>query len=222
MIHAHIIKLHDVIVLSLVFWQQVWMCFSRFLDALASLKTMFKIKWVTHVFKFTRFQEYYRLLQSFAEYYRVLQSIAEFCRVLQIITEYYRVLQSIAGHCKVLQSTAELYRVLQSIAEYYRVLQSISSAPTSANFWACLATGHILSMCFICLQLRYHCLREDSKALGVIQLKKRTEIETFAHKWIKCQHLIRAKNDKFRKLESKYLYWMLKNICKTTWKRENW
>ena len=90
------------------------------------------------------------------------------------------------------------------------MLQSISSAPTSANFWACLATGHILSMCFICLQLRYHCLREDSKALGVIQLKKRTEIETFAHKWIKCQHLIRANNDKFRKLESKYLCWMLK------------
>ena len=166
--------------------------------------------------------EYYKVLQSITEYYRVLQSITEYYRVVQSITEYCRELKSITEYNRVLQSITECYKVLQSIAEYYRVLQSISSTPTSANFWACLATGHILSMCFICLQLRYHCLREDSKALGVIQLKKRTEIETFAHKWIKCQHLIRAKNDKFRKLESKYLYWMLKNICKTTWKRENW
>ena len=48
-----------------------------FLDALASLKTMFKIKQFINVFKTTRFQEYYRVLQSIAEYYRVLQSITE-------------------------------------------------------------------------------------------------------------------------------------------------
>ena len=126
--------------------------------------------------------ECYRVLQSVTEYYRVLQSVTECYYVLQSITKFHRVLKSVTEFYKVSKSVKECYRVLQSIAEYYRVLQSISSAPTSANFWACLATGHILSMCFICLQLRYHCLREDSKALGVIQLKKRTEIETFAHK----------------------------------------
>ena len=76
----------------------------KFLDALASLKTMFKIQLVTDVFKIltnTRFKEYYRVLQSIVEYYRVLQGIAEFYRVLQSVTEYYRVLQSI---CRVLQS----------------------------------------------------------------------------------------------------------------------
>ena len=53
-----------------------------FLDALASLKTMFKI-------------QYYRVLQSITEYYRVMQSITEYYRVFHIITEYHRVLQSI-------------------------------------------------------------------------------------------------------------------------------
>ena len=45
-----------------------------FLDALASLKTMFKIQSVTDVFKIltnTRFKDYYRVLESIAEYYRV-------------------------------------------------------------------------------------------------------------------------------------------------------
>ena len=59
-----------------------------FLDALASLKTMFKIKLVTNVFKISR-------LQSIREYYRVLQSVTECCRVLQSFTECYRVLQSV-------------------------------------------------------------------------------------------------------------------------------
>ena len=51
-----------------------------FLDALASLKTMFKIQSVTDVFKIltnTRFKDYYRVLESIAEYYRVLQSVRE-------------------------------------------------------------------------------------------------------------------------------------------------
>ena len=66
-----------------------------FLDALASLKTMLDIKWLIHsfinVFKITRFQEYYRVLQSITEYYKALQSITEYYRVLQRITENYRV-----------------------------------------------------------------------------------------------------------------------------------
>ena len=71
-----------------------------FLDALASLKTMFKIHLVTNVFKIIGFQEYYRVLQSITE------------------------------HCRVLQGTAKYQRVLQSVAEYCRVLQSIFSAST--------------------------------------------------------------------------------------------
>ena len=66
-----------------------------FLDALASLKTMFKIQLVTDVFKIltnTRFKDYYRVLESIAEYYRVLQGITEYCRVLQSIAEYCKVL----------------------------------------------------------------------------------------------------------------------------------
>ena len=50
------------------------------LDALASLKTMFKIKLVTDVFKISR-------LQSIKEYCRVLQSVVECCRVLGNVTE---------------------------------------------------------------------------------------------------------------------------------------
>ena len=49
----------------------------RFLDALASPMTMFKIQSLSDVFKITRFQEYYRVLQSITEYYRALQSITE-------------------------------------------------------------------------------------------------------------------------------------------------
>ena len=45
---------------------------SVFLDALASLKTMFKIQSVSDVFKISRFQ-------SIREFYRVLQSITEYC-----------------------------------------------------------------------------------------------------------------------------------------------
>ena len=78
-----------------------------FLDALASLKTMFKINSVTHVFKISR-----------------LQSVREYCRVLQSITECYRGLQSVAEWYIVLQSITEYYRVLQSTTEYYSVLQS--------------------------------------------------------------------------------------------------
>ena len=51
-----------------------------FLDALASLKTMFKIQSFIHVFKISR-------LKSIREYYRVLQSITECYRVLQSVTE---------------------------------------------------------------------------------------------------------------------------------------
>ena len=81
------------------FWWSVFQALSeRILGALVSLETMFKIKLVTHVFKITRFQEYYGVLQSITEYYRLLQSITEYYRVLQSITEYYRVLQSIAEY----------------------------------------------------------------------------------------------------------------------------
>ena len=66
---------------------------SSFLDALASLKTMFKINSVTHVFKISR-----------------LQSVRGYCSVLQSITECYRVLQSVTIHC-----VTVCYRVLQSI-----------------------------------------------------------------------------------------------------------
>ena len=59
-----------------------------FLDALASLKTMFKIKSVIHNFKVMIFQEYYRVLKSISESYRVLQNNTEYYRVLQSITEY--------------------------------------------------------------------------------------------------------------------------------------
>ena len=48
-----------------------------FLDALASLKTMFKIKSVIDVFKILLPTEYYRVLQSITEYYRILQSGTE-------------------------------------------------------------------------------------------------------------------------------------------------
>ena len=78
----------------------------KFLDALASLKTTFKINSVTDVFKISR-----------------LQSIREYCRVLQSITEYYRVLESVIEYNRVLQSIVEYYIVLQSITEYYKVLQ---------------------------------------------------------------------------------------------------
>ena len=82
----------------------------NFLDALASLKTIFKIKSLM----FSRFCH----LQSITEYYRVLQSITEYCRVLQRIAEYYRVLQGITEYYRVLQNITEYYRVLQSITEY--------------------------------------------------------------------------------------------------------
>ena len=59
----------------------------EFLDALASLKTMFKIQ----LLMFSRLLDF----KSITEYYRVLQSITQYYRVLQSITEYYRVLQSI-------------------------------------------------------------------------------------------------------------------------------
>ena len=49
------------------------------LDALASLKTMFKIKLVTDVFKISR-------LQSVREYFRVLQGITECYIVLHSVT----------------------------------------------------------------------------------------------------------------------------------------
>ena len=65
-----------------------------FLDALASLKTMFKIQLVTDVFKIltnTRFKEYYRVLQSITEFYRVLESVTEYYRCLQSVRECYRV-----------------------------------------------------------------------------------------------------------------------------------
>ena len=55
-----------------------------FLDALASLKTMFKIQSLM----FSRLQDF----NSITEYYRVLQSITEYYRVLQGITEHNRVL----------------------------------------------------------------------------------------------------------------------------------
>ena len=55
----------------------------RFLDALASLKTMFKIQ----LLMFSRLLDF----KSITEYYRVLQSITQYYRVLQSITEYYRV-----------------------------------------------------------------------------------------------------------------------------------
>ena len=75
-----------------------------FLDALASLKTMFKIKSLIHVFRISRLKsirEYYRVLQSIIEYYRVLQGVTECYRVLQRITEYYRVLQSVTKYHRV-------------------------------------------------------------------------------------------------------------------------
>ena len=77
-----------------------------FLGALASLKTMLKIKLVTNVYKIIGFQEYCKVFQNITDSYRVLQSVTEYYRVLQSITEYYRVLQSIT----------EYY----SVAEYYR------------------------------------------------------------------------------------------------------
>ena len=80
-----------------------------FLDALASLKTMFKINSLmfSRLQDFKSITDYYRVLQSVAECYRVLQSITEYHRVLQSITEYYSVLQSITEYCRVLQSIAE-------------------------------------------------------------------------------------------------------------------
>ena len=86
-------------------------CIQRrtFLDALASLKTTFKINLVIHVFKISR-------LKSIIECNRVLQSVTENNRVSKSVTECYRVLQRVT----------ECYRVLQSVAEFYRVLQSIT------------------------------------------------------------------------------------------------
>ena len=60
---------------------------SCFLDALASLKTMLKIKSVM----ISRLQDF----KSITDYYRVLQSVTEGYRVLQTVTVSYRVLQSI-------------------------------------------------------------------------------------------------------------------------------
>ena len=74
-----------------------------FLDALASLKAMFKIQSLM----FSRLQDF--------------KIITEYYRVLQINTEYNRVLQSIEGYCRVSQSIREYYRVLQSHSEHYRV-----------------------------------------------------------------------------------------------------
>ena len=65
---------------------------STFLDTLASLKTMFKIKLVTNVYKIIGFQEYYKVFQNITDSYRVLQSVTEYYRVLKSITESYRVL----------------------------------------------------------------------------------------------------------------------------------
>ena len=56
---------------------------NKFLDALASLKTMFKIK----LAMFSRLQDFKNITES----YSVLQSITEYYRVLQSITENYRV-----------------------------------------------------------------------------------------------------------------------------------
>ena len=75
------------------------------LDAIASLKTMFKINSVIHVFKISR-----------------LQSVREYCRVLQSITECYRVLQSVIECYRVLQSITEYYTVLHNVKEYHKVL----------------------------------------------------------------------------------------------------
>ena len=74
-----------------------------FLDALASLKTMYKIQLVM----FSRFQDY-RVLESSAECYRVLQSVTECYRVLESFTECCRVLQSIAEYCRVLPKVHSL------------------------------------------------------------------------------------------------------------------
>ena len=65
----------------------------KFLDALASLKTMFKIQ----LLMFSRLLDF----KSIAEYYRVLQSITQYYRVLQSITELYSVLQSVRGFYRV-------------------------------------------------------------------------------------------------------------------------
>ena len=101
-----LINNYDVVRLKhhIIYKREVW-----FLDALASLKTMFKIKSLIH----WCFQDY--------KISRVLQSITEYNRVLQSIAEYYRVLQSITEYCRVLQSITEYCRELQSITEYYRV-----------------------------------------------------------------------------------------------------
>ena len=61
--------------------------YPAFLDAQASLKTMFKIKSLM----FSRLQDF----KSFTGCYRVLQSLTECNRVMQSVTECYRVLQSI-------------------------------------------------------------------------------------------------------------------------------
>ena len=97
---------HNISTISITPFQ----AYISFLDALASLKTMIKIKSLM----FSRFCH----LQSITEYYRVLQSITEYCRVLQRIAEYYRVLQGITEYYRVLQNITEYYRVLQSITEY--------------------------------------------------------------------------------------------------------
>ena len=69
-----------------------------FLNALASLKTMFKIKSFSYsCFQDFKISEYKRVLQSVTEYYRVLQSITEYCTVLQSVTMCYRVIQSFTG-----------------------------------------------------------------------------------------------------------------------------
>ena len=70
---------------------------STFLDALASLKTMFKINKLINAFKILS----PIVLESITECYRVLSSVTECYRVLQSITEYYRVLQSITEYNRV-------------------------------------------------------------------------------------------------------------------------
>ena len=77
---------------------------SSFLDALASLQKLIKIKSVINVFK---------ILSPI-----VLQIVKECYWVLESVREFYRVLQSVAECHRVSQSVAECYRVLLSVTEY--------------------------------------------------------------------------------------------------------
>ena len=51
---------------------------NRFLDALASLKTMLDIQYYRVFQSITNITEYYRVLQNITEYYRVLQNIRDY------------------------------------------------------------------------------------------------------------------------------------------------